>query len=61
MEREGEKEGKRKAKLREEEWEGGRQIDFSPSTNMSDRVERSKKRSADGKSNEELMTMLYED
>lgn len=56
MEREGEKEGKRKAKLCGG-GEGG-QIDFSPSTSTS---ERSEKRSADGKSNEELMTVLYED
>jgi len=41
--------------------EGGRQIDFSPSTRTSDRVERSEKKSIDGKSNEKLMTVLHGD
>lgn len=70
-EREGEREREteRREKERKKERERlnaategrGAQIDFSPSTSTSDRVERSEKRSADGKSNEELMTVSYED
>lgn len=60
-ERERETEGRERRKEKGQvarRWGGG-QIDFSPSTGTSDRVERSEKRSADGKSNEELITVLH--